>query len=143
MEYKRVLAILGVVMVSLGSAMAIWPTFFGGFTGWAVTEGVERLCRQYEEVKMSLVRLNGSMNLGVGVMALVVRDVADLKIQRRILLTFMLGTGVGLWSVVGEQLSGNVTDFGKGAVVFNAAILALLAAGVFHTHGVLKERGSE
>ena len=77
MEYKRVLAILGVVMVSLGSAMAIWPTFFGGFTGWAVTEGVERLCRQYEEVKMSLVRLNGSMNLGVGVMALVVRDVTD------------------------------------------------------------------
>ncbi len=100
-------------------------------------------CRQYEEVKMSLVRLNGSMNLGVGVMALVVRDVADPKIQRRILLTFMLGTGVGLWSVVGEQLSGNVTDFGKGAVVFNAAILVLLAAGVFHTHGVLKKSRPE
>jgi hypothetical protein len=83
------------------------------------------------------------MNLGVGVMALVVRDVAVPKIQKRILLTFFLGTSLGMWSVMSEHLSGNVTDFGKGAVVFNAAVLALLAAGLAHVHRTQTAAGAD
>jgi len=134
MEYRRLLTVVAVVMVVVGTATALSPPFFAAYTGFPVSEEMAQICQQHEQVKMSLVRLNGSMNMGVGLMAWVLRPVLDAGLQKRILLVFLVGTAAGMCCVVMEQFTGTVTGYAKVAVLFNAAVFLLVGSGVVRLH---------
>ncbi len=138
MEYRRLLTLMAVAMTILGTSTALFPTLFALYTGIPITDAPDQflalICQEHEQVKMSLVRLNGSMNLGVGLMAWVLRPIPDPAMQKRILMVFLVATAAGMGCVLLEQFSGTVTDYAKGAVVFDALVLLLMASGVWRLH---------
>ena len=125
MNYRLAMTLFAVPLVPIAMVMMLAPEVLGGMMGLPLEPALAALCDGHETAKMEMVRALGGWQLTLAIMLLVVRNVQELQLQRRLLQTFVAASVIHIGINLHTVMIGNISTFGWIPVVISSVFLVI------------------
>jgi hypothetical protein len=131
MKYERVFLCIAVILLPIGTLLAVDPAAISDVVGLRQMPYLEKACALYEAAKQDLVRLNGGHLMGIGVVSWILRGVQDSNSQRLVLKAFLASAFIGMACSLHALLGGNTTTLIWVPVGIQGLVIGLLVSGIW------------
>jgi hypothetical protein len=112
MQFRTAMTLLAVILGPMSLVMLLAPTVLGGMMGLPLDPALAELCSGHETAKMEMVRVLGAWQLTMAIMVVVIRDLKDPHLRRRLLQAVLLSCLVHVAVSLHTLQIGNVSSFG-------------------------------